>query len=255
MRFTHKNAYSKPLWCILIIFMFISIPLIYAQEPIYRQNTKIALNIPCTNNGTYCSTSATCNATIIAPSGNVLVNNQIMTKTGVVFNWTLNEASTTQAGDYEFNIQCTDGGWTKAKTLSFSVTPNGSAFNIGNALSMIGLIAVLVFIIVLCLFWFNGTEQLWGKALAFGGLWFLFIVLEYSLYIVGTNYLYTVSFLGIFFKWSFITHLILTFPMMLGMVGYYGYVMITNKYMMNMLKHGVPEDRAMMREMRRGRKK
>ena len=54
---------------------------------VYQQDKEVDLKVPCFNNGTYCSGSATCNVTILYPNSSVLVDNQLMTNGGSYHNY------------------------------------------------------------------------------------------------------------------------------------------------------------------------
>ena len=164
---------------------------------------------------------------------------------------TLNANNFTASGEYSSIIQCNSsliGGFASFQVL---VSPNGEVLSTARAVGF-GIAGICIaFCIGFIFFIFLRTQEYWVKGLTFGGLWIFFLIWNYGFFVFAINYLWSISYLGIFFKWIFIVQLILTFPMMLGMIVFWLYTMVTNKYMMNMLKHGVAEDRAISREMRR----
>jgi len=108
----------------LVMIFLIVIPMICAT-PTYKQNTVLDLKVPCINNGTSCSSSALCNTTIINPEGNLIVNNQEMSRNLSTFNYTLTPTQTFILGQYEFLVTCTDGTDSAASDLTFKITPSG----------------------------------------------------------------------------------------------------------------------------------
>jgi len=163
----------------------------------------------------------------------------------------INASNFTRNGEYPIIAICNGsnyGGWS---STTITATPNGELLTAGRGIAF-GVAGICIALIIgFLLFTFIRTNEFWAKGLTFGGMWIFFLIWNYGFWIFSTNYLWSISYLGTFFKWIFIVQTILTFPMILAMIVLYLYVMITNKYLMNMLKHGVPEDRAMMRDMRR----
>lgn len=64
----------------------------------------------CSNNGTYCSTSAVCNLTVISPNGNIVVSNAKMTNQLSFHNKTFTENNLNQLGRHYSSMTCTDSG-------------------------------------------------------------------------------------------------------------------------------------------------
>ena len=83
----------------------------------------------CFNNGTYCSSSAHCNSTIISPNGTVLLNNSREGRQGVYFNISIPSSRTSYLGEYIVTRVCYDtGGDINGKasdSYSVLVTPSG----------------------------------------------------------------------------------------------------------------------------------
>jgi len=108
---------------VIILTMFI-LPSISAQQP-YKQSTDVNIKIPCFNNNTYCSASAVCNVTILAPDGSTIVYNQLMTNQLTYHNYTIISNYTSQLGFYQSSMVCQDGGRSGSYTFEFQVTGNG----------------------------------------------------------------------------------------------------------------------------------
>lgn len=107
------------------IFLF-SILLINAVDSnyIFKQGSQIDIKRPCVNNGTYCSISSICNATVIYPNSTLLINNKQMQNQVSFHNYTLN-SSLVSNGEYETIIICTDGTSNTFETFFFEVNPTG----------------------------------------------------------------------------------------------------------------------------------
>jgi len=120
---------------------------------VYQQDKEVDLKVPCFNNGTYCSGSATCNVTILYPNSSVLVDNQLMTNGGSYHNYTLTSGQTNTAGEYSGTVVCEDNGNNGKSTFSYSITASGNTTtgNEGNTylgfiLLILGLSGGLIFL-------------------------------------------------------------------------------------------------------------
>jgi hypothetical protein len=71
-------------------------------------NQKYDLKRQCYNNGTYCSSSAVCNATVFYPNGNTLISNSEMTNQIAFHNYTFAQGDLNQLGLYKTGITCND---------------------------------------------------------------------------------------------------------------------------------------------------
>lgn len=147
----NKNKMGeKALLVTFVTLIFLS--LIYTASAtntyIYAQNQPIDLKVPCFNNGTYCSGTATCNLTVQFPNGSLLVDNQEMTNSGSYHNYTIPSASTGLIGKYYSSMICTDIGVNGYSTFDFQITGDGSEQTTGKSL----LFGILLFIsLVFCI--------------------------------------------------------------------------------------------------------
>jgi len=126
------------------ILVFLAIVTTVSAAQVYKQGDYVDIKIPCTNNGTYCSSTATCTATIISPNGTALYNNDTLTNQVGYFNITLNPNQTDQLGDYDFTPCCIDGTLTECKSLNFKITASGKETTDGEAT----IYAILIFMFV-----------------------------------------------------------------------------------------------------------
>jgi|TARA_R100000501_G_C2620760_1_gene114010 hypothetical protein len=82
------------------------------EDYTFTQGTEIDLKIFCNENGADCSSTATCNATIIYPNNSLFANNIQFTNGGSYFNYTFPATNTLTTGEYFTNPTCVDGNST-----------------------------------------------------------------------------------------------------------------------------------------------
>lgn len=123
--------------CILFLVSLVS-------AATYEQNKELNLKVPCINNNTFCSSSATCNLTILYPNSSNLVYGQAMTNAGTYHNYTLTPAETKVTGEYSTTVVCEDGAENGYTTFNFKITPSGNLADEGTGSSAI---AIIVFVI------------------------------------------------------------------------------------------------------------
>ncbi len=114
----------KPL--IFLFLILLVLPLVSAQtELTFSFNDEVDLKRPCFNNGTFCSSSALCNITVIYPDGNLLLDNEPMTNQVSYFNKTIAQGGINQLGFYPSIMSCCDLGNCGADTFDIEVTGDG----------------------------------------------------------------------------------------------------------------------------------
>lgn len=234
----------KPI--LLFLFLIFLIPLVIAN-PIYRQSSEINLKVPCTNNGTYCSGSAVCNATLINPIGVILKNGVQMDKDIAIYNLSLAVNDTNSIGEWEFTICCVDGVDNNCRTLNFETTPNGQETTVGKSIFYMGGVFLLIFLMGLTIIGWTHSKQIHNKFIFFYLFWVLLVAMSYIAYVGSTNYLSTISFAGAFFKWAFYLSVIGILPILFGSFIFVIWRAITVPEIQRMLDHGVPEDEALAR--------
>jgi hypothetical protein len=100
---------------------------------IFKANQPVELKIPCVYNGTYCSSSATCNLTIIyqgsidLPNGTTIVKDGIMTYNGPYWNYTVPD--NTNLGVYKCSMNCMQNGLGGVKNFDYTLTSTGDNSN------------------------------------------------------------------------------------------------------------------------------
>lgn len=110
----------------LSIFIFSILPLVLADDLTIPFNENYDIKRPCFNNGTFCSSSATCNFTLIRPTGETIFSNQIMTFNSNFFNITLLKATNNQLGEHPAIMSCCENGLCDADTFKIIVTADGN---------------------------------------------------------------------------------------------------------------------------------
>ena len=143
------NKYTFLLIVLTLMLIGLVSPVNAASIPVYEKDINITISVPCIINGSYCSSSAICSATILNPDGLVLKNNVSMIRNNVVFNVNLSETDTSKNGLYEFNIVCSDLGNSYSKFLNFKITPNGENPSTAISIFYISLLIILVILFIL----------------------------------------------------------------------------------------------------------
>lgn len=107
-----------------LIFIFICVLFsIFAYADVYRACDAININVPCLNDGIYCSSSAQCNASIFYPNSSLLVEDQEMTNNIDYYNYSL--LDTCSEGSYNVIVRCGDINTSVYATYSYEFTKNG----------------------------------------------------------------------------------------------------------------------------------
>jgi hypothetical protein len=209
----------------------------------FRANESIELKQTCTINGSFCDD---CNiSSVDLPDGERAISNVIMTKREGDFNFSFDGSNTTLIGTYRVNGFCRFGSDVlKNWAYYLDVTPNGRESTVGLALFYIGGVLLMIFFIGISFYGLRIAQTPAGKLFSFYAIWISMMVLFYIAWIGATNYLYSVSFVGIFFKWVFIIFTILTFPMVIASIVWYLWLLVSLKEIQQMIDRGVPEDRA-----------
>lgn len=127
------------------------ISLASAAPGIYTQDDNITLLQTC-DNCTYINIT-----TIVLGNKTTIEFNEVMTKVGSVYNWTLNSNYTSSLGTYVINGLGDDDGEETIWTYNVEVTPSGSETTTGNAI--ITFVAVLFFFILGALALVGGNKQ------------------------------------------------------------------------------------------------
>lgn len=121
-----------------------------ADGLIYQSGEPIDFRGGCVVNGTYCSTTTSCNITAFFPGGAVYVNNLPTTNQRTFYNRTLPEVSV--LGEYSAKLVCYDpvAGYAGTEDFTFKLTSTGTTGN-GNLTIFILLISCSIIIFIVSL--------------------------------------------------------------------------------------------------------
>ena len=116
---------------------------------VFQQNTIVDLKISCFNTANnFCNSSVICNATILRPNHEVVIDNKQMTFNTAFFNLTLNETDTSVLGRHSTIGICT-GNTTGFSTFTFDITPSGAVpITPGEGSTLFGIIIILVLLTI-----------------------------------------------------------------------------------------------------------
>lgn len=204
---------------IFVSMLLLIIPLLFAQ-PIFKQDTNVQLNLPCTVNGVLCSNAATCTATIINPDNIVLINNQSMIQNNAVFSINLTSNQTFTLGEYNFNVNCCDGSLCASKFLIFHINLTGIQNDVNETYFFIFIGVTILILISLLLYKMSNTED-YGWAVGYlSGSYLLLIAFLFVIYQIAVYYIYTVTIITSFLYFFWHLSMILFLPYLLG-VGLY----------------------------------
>ncbi len=146
---------KSPRFLFCLIFIFLVMSLVSAQTITKPFNQQFDFKRPCFNNGTFCSSSAQCNITIIYPDGATMINNQIMTFNSSFFNKTVLQSQNNKLGFHDVIMSCCDSNVCGKETPILEITGDGFPNKVFPTQFVI---IILAFILVAVGFWFDGLR-------------------------------------------------------------------------------------------------
>ena len=126
-----KGKYKIVIFLLLGLCLILAVSLISAQQN-FKQNNIIDLKVQCIINGSYCSTNAKCNITVLSPNNTLLLNNQKLTNQYSYYNYT--SSLFTDVGNYKCSSTCCDIGFCGTEPCDFTITPSGFEISTGQAI-------------------------------------------------------------------------------------------------------------------------
>lgn len=157
-----------------------------------QQSAVYNILLPCTNNGTDCSTSTICNVSLNDPTGNVIFNGRIASATFYPqWNVTINETQTSTQGWYNGYYTCKDGSLSGKEQYKFLVTGNGRALPSGGVIVLFSILLIVVLASAIYVLFYSighyATLDLDVKDLGFnlGALFSLFAIIYLAKYYLG----------------------------------------------------------------------
>ncbi len=98
------------------------------QIPSFQYGNEFDLKRPCFNNGEFCGSDFVCNITLIYPSGNILIDNQIMTNQSSYRNITISAVNNNQLGFVQGIESCSNSTNAGPDTFTIAITGDGKPF-------------------------------------------------------------------------------------------------------------------------------
>ena len=112
----------------------------------FQQNTEFNISIICINAG-FCTSTAVCNASIIAPNGEAILSGVRAGQSSnlAIYNITISSTQSSQLGKYGVGGFCKDGSVTQLIDFNYDVTADGKPFEaFPNQFVIIGLAFILI---------------------------------------------------------------------------------------------------------------
>ena len=120
----------------------------FASAVTYKIDQELDYQIVCENAG-YCSSTASCNATIWNPLGEQIISNEGFTNNGYYHNITIPDTSLSEAGTYIVSGFCEDGSAIAQIDKEFEITLNGNSFTTSQSIIyFVLLFAISIFFFV-----------------------------------------------------------------------------------------------------------
>lgn len=196
---------------ILLTFLVFFLPFVLGETDVFQQNTNVDLQQSCYFNGTYCTTSATCNISVFSPTAQVIVANDLMTNQFTYHNYTLNITQTDTIGQYEYRIVCEDQSNSNFGIFQFLITPSGTNPNTAQGQLYIALFLAGIIFFVISLW---GTIRIkWGNTTMHDGtvvdindMKYLKLLLAFMSYLFLIFISWTAWKIGDFFLWFDLGH-------------------------------------------------
>jgi len=174
---------------LLVLLLFI--PFVSSQAvfdiPTFKEDTNQTLSVPCHFNGNVCPVTASCNATILNPDGDILYNSEVMTKEGSLFTLNLTAEDLSMVGQYENTISCCAGTTCRARELPFQVTPSGAKpLTTSQGTVLLLVLGVILFIAIIFFVIGFRSENIVGKVSGFsGGSIMVLILILYTMFMIN----------------------------------------------------------------------
>ena len=235
---------------ILILILSICLISFVSSEGIKsaKKDTCIELYQTCGNCTNYVNITG-----VQRPDLTMDIINEEMTTTNN-YDYTYTYCNTSQTGFYEYNTCGDKHGTKRCEVLPFEITLRGTKITIGEAVVYGIAILILFGMMMACIFGIKKSDKLYMK-FGLGYLAYLFLtIISYITWVTSTAMTET-AFIDRFFYWIFIILTIGFVPLFLGTIVYYIYTVITIKPIMEMMKRGVPEDRAYADQIRKDMKR
>lgn len=146
----HNLNMRKYLFCSVFILILFSLTFSIAQieEPrfYHEKSTNLTIYEKCRVEGAICNSSYDCSLSIISPSQSLIIDDVLMSGSGVFRSLLLLEDNQSINGLYEATVDCTDGTLSGSNTFYYIINPNGSQpIDFGQGLILFSAILLLIF--------------------------------------------------------------------------------------------------------------
>lgn len=257
--------FNKKLLLMFGLFLLIIIPFVNAVPPIttqfvgnegldiqanfqdyYRINEGAELHIFVFNitTGNLVNTSlVSCAVELTDRNGTVLLEGS-PTPDGNHYHMTRSSNIVTVAGSYAVTIVCNDSVIAGYKTAFFEASEGGIAINNGKTILIIGLLAVLVFLLFISLYAMFNVEHYIGKFALYWVSHLLFILITFVSWQVGVEgFLSSVALTGIF-NIMFWVSIVAVVPMVFLSMAWIFYIHAFNEHFQKLTEKGVDTEEA-----------
>ena len=175
---------------LMVLVLAIGISLLVSTEAkIYKQHSIINLKIPCSYNGTFCSSSALCNITVEYPNSSAMLDEAGMTSSGNGMpNYTLSDSTIT--GTYQFTTLCCQAGYCDDYSSTFEINKLGEELTTYSGIVYAIVLVVSIFIFLLSLYgtmkikWKNNRDDD-GRVISINDVKYVKLALAYITYLIG----------------------------------------------------------------------
>ena len=172
---------------IIALSIILSISFVSSQDFTFKLNELANFTIPCTLDGSPCSSSGTCNTTIRNPNNTYNINNKLMAFNGggdftIPVNFSVLGTST-------YRVSCSEAGQNDTVNGEILITPTGREFTEGQGTTAIGiLIGVLALSFLFLIIGFSLEKN--PATLPLGFLFVVFAIIL-GIYSLHLSYTYT----------------------------------------------------------------
>jgi hypothetical protein len=199
----------------------------------------------------FCSNSTYANISSIKMSSLNLLSETAMIQVSNDY-YQYNFTNTNLTGTYSAVYHCNENGIDVGGKTDFTVTPNGQEATSGSAFFYIGLLAVLVIFLILCINAFVKFDNLLARVGMLGLSYLLLIAITFVSWNMASDFITSSPFLIDMLRILFWVLMAGAFPLLIGGFVWYLLLLFKIKEIQRLMDKGFSEDEA---ERRTGRRK
>ncbi len=141
----------KKLYIIWTLVFLLLISLVSADDLIFKRYKPIDLKVSCfTASNSGCDGSESCQISVLYPNSSSLVDNALMSITGLFYNYTLTHSSV--LGEYRAVVNCSDPLTAGFTDFNFFIMQDGTKPTSPQSLIYIGLLILMGIILIVCVY-------------------------------------------------------------------------------------------------------